>query len=223
MATTYHPQTVAELQAAVGATPDGKWGPKSKAALLAHFTNLNAPAITADEEGAIAARLGVTILQLQAVARAESRGAGFDGQGRPKILYERHIFHRLTDGKYSPSAFSLAKWGGYSESSWDKLNAAVSKDPDAGFSSCSWGAFQVMGMHWSKLGYASPYALAHSTATSEKAQYDLLVGFIEMNKLQDEMRAISPNPEDCRPFARGYNGPDYARNKYHEVIAAGMI
>lgn len=214
--------TIQELQSLIGTTPDGAFGLASRAALVAHFTNLQAKAVTSADITIYASKLGCTPQQLSAVAQVESSGGGFDNKGRPKILFERHIFHRLTDGKWSPATFSQSTGGGYSESSWDKLGAACAKDPDAAFSSASWGRFQVMGMHWSKLGYASPYELAHSTVESEANHFDLLARFILTFGLADELRALSPDPVDCRAFAKGYNGPNYRQNAYDTKLAAAM-
>lgn len=218
---------IRELQTAIGTPADGQWGPASRTALLAAFTNTRAPASTAADMQACALKLGCTVKQLRAVASVESAGGGFDKQGRPKILYERHIFHRLTDGKWTGAGqgaveFSSPVRGGYSDDSWAKLGAACGKDPDAAFSSASWGKFQVMGMHWSRLGYASPYALAHSTVQSEAAHYDLLARFILTFGLVGPLRALSTDPVDCRPFASGYNGSGYRRNRYDEKLAEAM-
>lgn len=213
---------IAELQKAIGTAPDGKWGPASRAALLDHFTNTKAPAITPGQMQIIADRLSVSLRQLRAVALVESSGSGFDRQGRPKILFERHYFHRLTNGKWSPAIFSDSKPGGYGDDSWNKLLAACGRDPDAAFASCSWSAFQVMGAHWKALGYGSPFALAESTVKDEAAHYELLARFIERNNLTGAMSAISTDPEDCRAFARSYNGPRYADGKYHEKLARAM-
>ena len=214
--------TVTELQTLLGATADGAFGPASRAALLAHFTNPQAPAITGPEIAAVAAKLGCTVAQIMAVASVESSGSGFDNHGRPKILFERHLFHRMTDGKFSPASFSQAAGGGYNEPSWDKLGAACGKDPDAAFAAVSWGKFQVLGMHWSKLSYASPYDLAHSTVSGEAAHYDLFARFIATFGLMDALRKVSRNPDDCRDFAKGFNGAGYRNFDYHTRIAAAV-
>lgn len=213
---------VKELQAAIGVTADGMFGPISRAALLDHFTNTNAPAANSADMLVFASNLGCTGKQLSAVASVESSGGGFDNHGRPKILYERHLFHRQTDGKWSPTIFSNKSGGGYGQSSWDKLAAACAKDPDAAFGACSWGKFQVLGLHWSKLGYESPYALAYSCVTGEAEHYDLFARYIQAFGLADELRAITDDPEDCRALARGYNGPNYEKFNYHKRIAKAM-
>lgn len=213
---------VTELQAAIGTTPDGKWGPQSRAALLAHFANTNASAITPPDLVGFADRLGCTVNQVRAVAKVESGGGGFDDAGRPRILFERHYFHRLTEGRWTPAPYSQAKGGGYSEGSWGKLSDACGRDPDAAFQSASWGRFQVMGAHWRKLGFASPYDFAYSFVQSEANHYWALIHYIEAFGLVDEMRAISTDPNDCRGFAKGYNGPAYERFDYHAKLARAM-
>lgn len=213
---------IAGLQRAIGATPDGKWGPASRAALLDKFSNRGALAISTGQMQAFADRLGVSLRQLAAVAKVESSGAAFDSWGRPKILFERHIFHRQTDGRWSVCSFSNPQGGGYGEDSWDKLLDAAGKSPDAAFAACSWGRYQVLGAHWSALGYSSSYALAASTATSEAAHYDLLCRFIEKNGMKAAMQAISSDPADCKAFARGYNGPSYQTFDYHLKLARAM-
>lgn len=222
---------IAELQKAVGTAPDGKWGPASKKALLTVFANPRAPAVTAADMAAAAHRLGCSILQLQAVREVEAAGSGFDVAGRPKILWERHRFHRQTGGRFSPSTFSQSAGGGYTYDanrdgvvdSWDRLSDAIATGAvDAAFQSCSWGAFQIMGDWWDELDYASPFELAWSCRGSERAHLDMLVRFIEHNSLQDEIRALTSNPATCRPFAAAYNGPSYRKNRYDEKLAAVM-
>ena len=213
---------IAELQSKIGTTPDGKWGPVSRNKLLATFAD-NPPMLASTAElERIAKRLGCSLRQLAAVAAVESSGSGFDRNGRPKILFERHIFHRLTGGGFSPAPYSNAAFGGYSEDSWTKLADAAGKNPDAAFSSVSWGRFQVMGMHWRRLGYASAYDLAASCIGDEVGHFELLARFIEANGLKDELARLSSKPADCAPFARAYNGPDYARNSYDRKLAAAL-
>lgn len=222
---------VSALQVRIGSEPDGRWGPHSRKALLEHFSNRQANAIGLADMAAMATRLGCSLLQLQAVRAVEAGGNGFDNAGRPKILFERHKFHRATGGRYSPTWFSQASGGGYStdangngvNDSWDKLSDAIATgEVDAAFMACSWGAFQIMGDWWDELGYPSPYALAWTCAQSEGDHLELFTRYIEFHKLQDELRAITSNPETCRPFAAAYNGPGYKRFDYHAKIAARM-
>lgn len=201
---------------------DGKPGPATRAAIMDVFANDCAAAVTDADIAHIAKRLGCSTKQLKAVAKVESGGAAFDKQGRPKILFERHLFHRLTGGKWSPSSFSQNAGGGYGEPSWDKLTLAACKDADAAFSAASWGKFQVLGMHWKHLGYPSPIELAYSTVTSEAAHYELLARFIEVNNLKPYVCKLSTNPRDNVDFARRYNGPAYRRFAYDAKLAEAM-
>ena len=210
------------LQRTLGVAADGIFGPISREALRSRFTNMHAPAVTAGEIAAFAARLGCSVKQIKAVAKVESSGGGYDRNGRPKILFERHLFHRQTGGKWSKTSFSDPAAGGYGLDSWDKLGQACAKDPDAAFASCSWGKFQVLGQWWDKFGFASSYDLAFSTVASEAAHYELLARYIEVFGLVDELRALSANRDDCRAFAKAYNGPAYEKYAYHTKLAAAM-
>lgn len=201
---------------------DGLCGPATRAAIVAAFTNTDAPAVNDADIAALASRLGCTTKQLRAVAKVESGGSAFDKQGRPKILYERHIFHRLTDGRHSVTPYSNRVRGGYGEDSWAKLAKAACLDVDAAFSSISIGRFQVMGMHWRTLGYPSPLEMAYSAVESEAAHFHMLARFIEANSLKDELAALSTNPETNRAFARAYNGLAYEDFAYHRKLADEM-
>lgn len=170
----------------------------------------------------LSARLGVTEKQMRAVAQVESSGGGFDSQGRPKILFERHKFHSATGGKYSTTSYSNPKSGGYNEDSWGKLTQAIGKDVDAAFASASWGKFQVMGFHWEALGYPSALEMAYTSVISEAAHYEMLVRYVEQFGLEEEMAMISTDEDDCRPFAKGYNGSGYEKYGYHTKLAAAM-
>lgn len=201
---------------------DGAFGPKSREALKAVFTNPCADATTDADMQVFADRLGCSVKQLKAVSLVESGGSGFDKQGRPKILFERHLFHRFTNGKHSPASYSMAQGGGYKEDSWEKLGLAAGKSPYKAFESVSWGKFQVLGMWWDELGYPSPVEMAYSAVTSEDAHYEMLIRYIEMNKMQPAVRALSTNPETNRAFAKGYNGPAYTKFDYHNKLARAM-
>jgi hypothetical protein len=201
---------------------DGKPGPQTRAAIVAAFTNTSAAAVTDEDIDRIASRLKCSILQLRAVAQVESGGSAFDKLGRPKILFERHLFHRLTDGAYSTCAFSNAQGGGYGEDSWEKLTAAACKDAKAAFSAASWGKFQVLGLHWLALQYPSPIEMAYSTVTGEAAHYEMLARYVEHNGLAPALRQLSTDPETCRDFAAGYNGPGYRNFDYHTKLARAL-
>jgi hypothetical protein len=201
---------------------DGNPGPRTRSAIIAAFTNTHAAAVTDQEIATIAARLGCEVKQIRAVSAVESGGAAFDKLGRPKILFERHLFHRLTNGQWSVSGFSNPKGGGYADDSWEKLTQAACRNARAAFSSASWGKFQVLGLHCLALDYPSPIEMAYSTVASEAAHYEMLARYIEKNGLRPAIAKLSTDPLRCQDFAAGYNGPGYRKFDYDVKLARAM-
>src|SRR3982750_38281 len=90
-----------------------------------------------------AAALEVDVASIMAVAEVETSGAAFDTLGRPRILFERHYFHRLTSGRFDVtharvSAESAGGYGKFAEQ-YGKLEEAYALDADAALRSASWG------------------------------------------------------------------------------------
>ncbi len=109
----------------------------------------------------LAARLQVELAALKAIAEVESSGSGFlpAPDRRPKILFEGHVFHRLTAGRHSATHpnISYPKWdrrqySGSLAGEWKRLDKAAALDPDAAMQSASWGAFQIMGFNYALCG-----------------------------------------------------------------------
>ncbi|MBK3745699.1 N-acetylmuramidase family protein [Paraburkholderia aspalathi] len=166
--------------------------------------------------------LEVPVAAVKAVATVESAGAGFLPDGRPKILFERHIMYRKLSEKLGKSkADALAsqhpdivnpKSGGYQGGSkeHDRLAQAVAIDRECALQSASWGGFQIMGFHWKTLGYASIQAFVNAMYKSEGEQLDAFSRFIKADPaMHRALKAL-----DWAEFARRYNGPGYAANKY---------
>lgn len=212
---------------------DGIGGPKTKAAILSVFVNKQAKAITEEELLSLSEELGdTTTKRIKAVAEVESGGSGWFNSGLPKILYERHYFYRLV-----PSPFkNLRGWfinkvaGDYTSDanknnindSWEKLADAACIDPDAAFQSISIGKFQVMGSHYKMLGFNHPIEMLWAATGYEYQHYKMLVGYIKGTNLLTAYKALSTNPDDCRAFAKGYNGPKYEKYQYHLKLAKAM-
>src|SRR5690554_5168943 len=69
--------------------------------------------LTENDYRAAADLLKVDVATIKAVAEVESAGDGFLSNGQPKILFEGHWFHKLTDGKYTTpenANISYPKW-----------------------------------------------------------------------------------------------------------------
>ena len=166
---------------------------------------------------AVADRLDIGLPELWAVIRVETRGWGFLADRRPQILYERHVFHRLTDGAFRTVApdVSNPKAGGYlgGGREYDRLQMALALDRRAALSSTSWGIGQVMGFHASSLGFDTVEDMVTGMTISEDQQLDAMIQFIVNAGLQSALRE-----RNWARFARAYNGPQFARNLYDEKL-----
>lgn len=170
---------------------------------------------------AAARKLGCSVAAIKAVAEVESRGAGFLSTGEPKILFEAHIFDRLTSGRFRRSHphLSSQKWDKklYSTPSGEhkRLAEAVTLDRDAALQSASWGKWQVMGFNWKLVGRPSLQSFITAQYKSEGEHLNDFVGYVLGRKLDDELRNL-----DWAGFAAGYNGPSFAANGYDTKMAA---
>lgn len=177
-----------------------------------------------------AQRLDVPLASVYAVNEVESNGKGFLDNGKPVILFERHIMYRQlatprNDGdnvvQLKQHAAELAalnpaivnpKPGGYAGGGAEhqRLSHARLIDDNAALESASWGAFQIMGFHWQRLGYASVQAFVAAMSASESQQFDAFVRFIET----DPALHKALKSRKWAEFAKLYNGPNYQRNLY---------
>jgi hypothetical protein len=179
-------------------------------------------AITAQAWRSLAKRLGVDEPTLKAVAEVESAGHGFLPSGNPKVLFEGHVFHRLTQGRYGADHpdLSYAKWtrAHYARTGageWARLLRACGLDRDAANQSASWGAFQIMGFNYGLCGFAGIEAFVAAHRAGIEEQLEAFAQFIARDAFLKHLRA-----HDWAPFAAHYNGPAYAKNKYDTKLAA---
>jgi len=163
--------------------------------------------------------LGAAEAELWALLTVETRGFGFLPDRRPQILFERHVFHRLTQGRYDAAHadVSQAKPGGYAgdAAEYTRLEAALGLDRQAALQSASWGIGQVMGCNYKSAGYAGIDAMVAAMVKSEDAQLLAVANFVKDRQLD---RALQRH--DWASFARGYNGADFKQNDYDTRLAA---
>lgn len=172
--------------------------------------------------GRAAAALGCDRGAILAVLHVESAGGGFLADGRPKILFEATVFHRLTGGRFDGTAPDLSSptWnralykGGAAE--YARLQAAMALDEDAALRSASWGMFQVMGENFHACGFASVADFVAAMVAGEGRQLDAFVAFVKASPAM--ARALAAH--DWAGFARHYNGPGYEANRYDAKLAA---
>lgn len=177
------------------------------------------PLTRADFE-AVAQQLGAEWEAVAAVAEVESGPlGGFANDGRPIILFERHLFSRKTSSQFDASHPNISNRtpGGYPRSQadrWAQLAQAFELNAEAALQSASYGRFQVLGQNFSNLGMANAHEYVSKLARSERDQLDAFVGFVRANNLTDELQR-----KDWAAFARAYNGPGYAANQYDVKMA----
>lgn len=167
-----------------------------------------------------AARIGCEIACVRALVAVETLGSGFLKDGRPALLYERHIFSRRTKGQFDDRYPDISNpvRGGYGpagEAQWNKLYRAMQLDPVAAQESCSWGLGQIMGFNWQLTGERSLWGFVHAMFNNEDAQLALMAEFIVKSGLNDELR-----DKRWAAFAQGYNGPAFRDNEYDTKLAA---
>ncbi len=107
--------------------------------------------------------------------------------------------------------------GGYGQggaAQYDRLERAQLLDRGAALRSASWGIGQVMGFNAASAGYASVEEMVTAMRESENEQLLAMAGEIAETGLD---RALGAH--DWPTFARGYNGPGYAKNRYDTRLA----
>lgn len=162
---------------------------------------------------------------IKAVTEVETGGkGGFIDTGEPKILFEAHVFSRLTNHIYDNShpKISSTTWnkslyvGGKAEHI--RLQEAAKLDRNAALQSASWGLFQIMGANWKACGCESLQDFINKSYRSEADQLDLFVGCLRTQQLDRFLRT-----KDWAKFASLYNGKGYKANRYDEKLASAYI
>jgi len=162
---------------------------------------------------------------MRAVIEVESSGGGFLPDGRPKVLFEGHIFWSLIEAKgLKPRKLCKGnedilypRWtkkhykGGTAEH--DRLERAKSIHKEAALSSASWGMFQVMGFNYYVTDYRNVTDFAAAQYLSELEHLKAFIGFVKTKDLLAHLRR-----RDWAKFARGYNGKSYKKNRYDERL-----
>lgn len=160
-----------------------------------------------------AARLDVPIAHIMAITAVESSGETFwtlNGKPAVPVRFEAHVFGKLTGYRFNdthpdlscvdwnPSLAARTRAG-----AWEQLERARALDREAADEATSWGAFQVMGYHWERLGYPSVRAFVDSmSANGDDGQMDAFVRFIEADRALHASLQLGA----WRDVERRYNG-----------------
>jgi hypothetical protein len=173
-----------------------------------------------------AVSLGCDIAAIKAVDEVESGGSGFLKDGRLRVLFEGHIFHKYTKGAYAQTHPTLChpKWTpqhyvkGGPERRGDgelcRLEAAKQLDYKAALLSASVGRFQIMGFNYQMCGFESVEEFWTRMSITEWHHLLAFCCFVKSQNLDKALRT-----HDWATFARRYNGPGYAKNRYDVKLA----
>jgi len=158
---------------------------------------------------AIAQSLGCEAAVVQAVVKVESGAAAYGPDGRPIILFEPHIFSRLTNHRFDATnptvsypTWDRTKYPHDQAGRYAQLKEAYGLDPENAIASASYGLFQIMGMNFRACGFESATAFVKDMSKSQVRQLAAFEAFVRTNNLVDELQR-----KDWEGFARGYNGP----------------
>src|SRR5688500_14158988 len=152
---------------------------------------------------------------LRAVAEVEAGpDGGFNDDGTPVVLFERHKFDRLTNGRFrgkrvpglpaTVASISEPSWGGYGPKAAQhkKLDFAAALDREAALKSASWGLFQILGENYAAAGFDSLQAFVNAMIRDVDGHLRALTMFIRSNReLLTSLRS-----RDWAVFAYNYNG-----------------
>ncbi len=197
-------------------------GPKHRVFDYAAKDRAGAKAISEKAFKAATKKLGCEVAAIKAVAEVEAKGDAWFSGGKPKILFERHYFRRFTKSQYNKTHPDISgSQGGYGKFSaqYPKLKRAAMLDETAALKSASWGMFQIMGSNYQAAGFSSVEGFVTSINGGIDAHLEAFVAFVAANAtlkkaIQDKKWAT---------FAKGYNGPGYAKNAYDTKMEAASF
>lgn len=179
--------------------------------------------------------LGCGVAAIKAVARVESgRQGAFVRVGTefwaPTVLFEAHVFDRLTGGKFrgekAPSLsgpmaiLSREKWAPYGYGPFvvqhTRLTYAAQLDRASALKSASWGLFQILGENYKRCGFDELQDFINAMYRSADDHLLAFARFVQSDSALCKALAT----HDWATFARLYNGPGYARNSYDEKLSS---
>lgn len=178
----------------------------------------------------IARENGIHPAALLAVKLIESgTKSGFLDSGKPQILFEGHVFYKYLKANVKSLDMNklcaqypnivYPKWdkskyfGG--EKEWTRLEQARKINMKYANYAASWGMFQVMGFNYKTCGCKSIDEFVEKMCTSQEQQLLLTINFLKNSNL-----IVPLQKRQWATFAKGYNGPGFAQNKYHIKLQA---
>lgn len=178
----------------------------------------------------IARENGIHPAALLAVKLVESgTKSGFLDSGKPQILFEGHVFYKYLKANVKSLDMNklcaqypnivYPKWnkskylGG--EKEWTRLEQARQINVKYANYAASWGMFQVMGFNYKTCGCKTINEFVEKMCASQEQQLLLTLNFLKNSNL-----IVPLQKRQWATFAKGYNGPGFAQNKYHIKLQA---
>jgi peptidoglycan hydrolase-like protein with peptidoglycan-binding domain len=168
---------------------------------------------------AAATHAGVDPTVLWSVVVVETSSCGFLPDRRPTILFERHIFSTRTGWRFDAAHPGISgSAGGYGQPGahqYERLEEAIACDRRAALESASWGLGQIMGFNAGLAGFSDAEEMVPQMMRSESEQILAMASFMRATGMHAALQR-----RDWAAFARRYNGPGFATNRYDEKLAA---
>lgn len=213
---------------------DGIIGIKSWSKLFElnnQFLSYNSQLLSENDLIEFSQTFGLELATVKAVNEVESSGKGFLVSGKPKILFEGHVFWKELEKRgINPDQYYNATTKDVLYPSWtknyylggdgeytrmEKAMAIVNSEAcnEAALSSASWGAFQIMGYHAVSLGYGDIHTFVQKMYLNEREHLYAFGQFLKVNHLLPYLQN-----KQWADFALHYNGAGYKTNKYDEKL-----
>lgn len=181
--------------------------------------------LTEEDYREVAEELGVETAAIKAIVEIEAGHThqGFSAPGVPIVNFDLTMFRRFAGknginlSKYyksHPQVFNRGQRGSQ-EAVNRRLKAARNIDNKTAIEGTFWGMFQIGGFNWKKCGAESIEDFVERMSRSERDQLELFANFIRNSGLLPSLQK-----KNWSTFARGYNGPSYARRGYHTRMAS---
>ena len=135
-------------------------------------------------------------------------GQSFDAVLKAHLIEKYGDIYAGTPGGYR---------GGAAEH--DRIERAKAIDLECALQSASWGLFQIMGFHFKTLGYNGVRDMVADYDIGERQQ---LLSFCDFIRADNRLLSSLKN-KDWATFAKAYNGPGYATNRYDIKMANAYL
>ena len=176
----------------------------------------------------VARELDIDPATIHAVVDIEAGRAhsGFNADSTVVINFDLSMFRSMAKrnkvnlSKYTkryPEVFArpnIRKYGNQQRAQHARLRQAMEIDSLTAIQGTFWGMFQIGGFIWKKCGAKSSADFVERMSRSERDQLELFANFLRSTGLDRHLRS-----HNWAAFARGYNGPSYARRGYHTRLA----